>query len=362
MISYGALLALFTVSLWALGNCLLALSIHFLNVHPIAFIMQVYIWSGLALLIVGRLDSSKNIVTLRETLKSPLTWGYGAAELLLGLFTMLILVSISPAEESFLSRISVPIAVLFGLFFLHKQPNKLDWQCFFPMLMGIGIILVGIAPDQLLYITILVVLAAVVLVLRGLAVEYHPIFAKATNIRQRCRVTGTIVLLSGLFVCGTLMALALLKENIPAISNLFPSLPTVADFTHKPTFYFAVFHGAIIIALTRYLYFRSISLISNTTFLMFAACTPFVTYFMQEILGIFGLLSNIPELSWNLIIGGLIVTLTSLWAAFAREITTSEDAIDNAIKSITDEQSAKIAEEQRFIDALNPEEHPNKKK
>lgn len=361
MISYGALLALFTVSLWALGNCLLALSIHFLDVHPIAFIMQVYIWSGLALLIVGKLDREKNIVTLRETLKAPLTWGYGAAELLLGLFTMLILVHISPAEESFLSRICIPVAVLFGLFFLAKQPSKLDWQCFFPMLIGIGIILIGITPDQLFYITVMVFLAAIVLVLRGLAVEYHPIFAKATNIRQRCRVTGTIVLLSGLFVCATLMGLALLKENIAAISTLFPSLPSVADFTHKPTFYFAVFHGAVVIALTRYLYFRSISLISNTTFLMFAACTPFVTYFMQELLGILGLLTNNPSLSWNLIIGGLLVTLTSLWAAFAREITTSEDAIDKAIKSVTETQEAKIAEEQRFIDALNPAE-PKKKK
>jgi|GEM_PF-2459832 len=356
MISYGALLALFTVVMWAVVNCFMALAIHFLDVHPVAFIMQVYIWSGLSLLFIGRLDDQNKSVSMRKTLREPMTWLYGASEVFFGLFVMLILVSISPAEESFLSRLSVPIAVLIGFFFLAKRPSKLDWQCFFPMMIGLGIILVGIPSADLSYVSGLVALAAITMVLRGLAVEYHPVFASAANIRQRCRVTGTIVLLSGVFVCATLVGLAMLKENIPAISNIFPSLPAVADFTHKPTLYFAIFHGAVVIALTRYLYFRSISLISNTTFLMFAACTPFVTYFMQEILGVFGILSNIPELSWNLIIGGLIVTLTSLWAAFAREITTSEDAIDNAIKSVTDEQSAKIAEEQRFIDALNPED------
>lgn len=361
MISYGALLALFTVVMWAIVNCFMALAIHFLDVHPIAFIMQVYIWSGLSLLIIGRLDGQNKQVTMRQTLCEPLTWLYGFSEVLFGMFVMLILVHISPAEESFLSRLSVPMAVLVGFFCLAKNPSKLDWQCFFPMLVGLGIILIGIPSINLSYVAILVFLAAIFMVLRGLSVEYHPIFAKATNIRQRCRVTGTIVLLSGLFVCATLMGLALLKENIAAISTLFPSLPSVADFTHKPTFYFAVFHGAVVIALTRYLYFRSISLISNTTFLMFAACTPFVTYFMQELLGILGLLTNNPTLSWNLIIGGLLVTLTSLWAAFAREITTSEDAIDNAIKSVTETQEAKIAEEQRFIDALNPAE-PKKKK
>lgn len=356
MISYGALLALFTVFLWALGNCMLALSIHFLGVHPIACIMQIYIWAGVTLLMIGSFSSKNKQVSLRETFKEPITWIYGAAELCLGLFLMLVLVTISPTEESFLSRMSIIIALILGLALFAKKPSRLDWQCLFPMLAGLIIIIAGMDYENMVEIFVLIVLAELALVIRGLAAEHHPVFKRAESIRQRCRVTGAIVLLSGVFICGTLLGLALLKDQFVMIQNMFPALPSVSDFTHTPTIVFAMLQGAVLIALTRYLYFRSVSLISNTTFLMFAACTPFMTYFLQELLNLVGLLPSTLELTWSLVVGGLLVTFSSLWAAFAREITTSDDKLNKIIDDVTAQQEERIAKEQRFIDAINPDE------
>lgn len=360
MISYGALLAIFTVTLWALGNCLLALSIRFLEVHPVACIMQVYIWAGVSLLLLSTFGKGGKQVSMRETLRSPITWLYGASELGVGLFLMLTLIYTSPAEASFLGRLSVPFAMLAGLLFLKKRASRLDWQCFFPMLIGTAIVLAGVDSPYIGYIMIYISLEAIAVVLRGLAVEYHPVFAKTTNIYERCRVTGTIVLFSGVMVCTTLLALAWFKEGSEILRTAFPHLPSMAEMTHMPTVIFAIFHGFFIIALTRYLYFRSVSLISNTTFLMFAAMTPFTTYFLQELLNLVGLLGEIPPLNSYMIVGGIVLTLTSLWAAFAREMTTAEDALNKTIDDVTSAQEERIAEEQKFIDALNTEEPRSK--
>lgn len=353
MISYGGLIAIVTVLLWALGNCLLAMSIRFLDVHPIACIMQVYIWAGISLLMVSYFGKRNSEISFRATLKTPITWLYGLSELGIGLFLMLVLVFLSPAETSFLGRLSVPFAMLVGLLFFAKKPSRLDWQCFFPMIIGSGIVLAGVDSPYIGYILLYISLEALAVVARGLAVEHHPIFAKTTNIYERCRVTGTTVLFSGLVTCTVLFALAWFKDSSPFIAATLPILPNMEEMLYTPTVIFAMIHGFFVISLTRYLYFRSVSLISNTTFLMFAAMTPFTTYFLQELLNLVGLLGDIPPLNAYLVVGGIVLTLTSLWAAFAREIKSTEKHINQIIDDVAADHEQLIAEEQKFIDALN---------
>lgn len=353
MISYGGLLAIFTVFLWSLGTCLLSLSIHFLNVHPIACIMMVYIWAGLSLLGVSVLGKTREHASMKDILSIPATWTYGMAELSVGLFTMLALTLVSPAEASFLSRVSVIFAMLIGLSFFGKHPSRLDWQCFVFMLLGVLIVLWGVESSQLPLAFTYICLGAISLVARGLSVEHHPTFKLAGNIRERCKVTGTIVLISGIVVCSTLVSLAYIRDLIPFLQSPLKGLPSIHDFMHPATVIFAMIHGALVIALTRYTYFRSVSLISNTTFLMFAACAPFLTYFLQELLNLLGLLGEIPPLNSYLITGGIILTLTSLWAAFGREVQKTEDLIQRTVKDSTKRAQHNIDEDRKFIDAIN---------
>lgn len=179
------------------------------------------------------------------------------------------------------------MSVLLTWVILGRKPNKIDFVAISIITLGCLIIVAGF-PNKTMFIATFWILAGSVLTsLRAIFTEIHPENKKELTIRERCSVTGYILLVSGLLFVAFFALLSLLglmlPENIVANNIILSHLPKPSEFIYLPTLLGGFMSGALVYSGSMYLYFYAISLSNSEYFMMFRSTQAFFTYGVEYI-------------------------------------------------------------------------------
>lgn len=273
-------------------NVVYAIANHF-GADVTAFILYATAFAAIGMLCVTGLgDDWRAVLAARQS------WLFGAATVAMEGFYYLLVAATTPAEGALLLRLSVPASILVGGLLFSRTVTPM-------MLIGCGVILAGVVPvyfgvpaDALTAAIALSVACALIVATKTFASEFHPWNRAAKSIRERLRVTGLVVLATG--VLGSLvlaLAVALNEAGMLPATGLVPPLSAFIDPT---TIAFAVLLGAPVIFAVNYLTFAAVVKIGTESFLATSAFTPFTTLALQLAAVAAGLMVA-PAFEWWLV-------------------------------------------------------------
>ena len=248
--------------------------------------------------------------------RHPLSWVVGVSIILLEVFYFQTIAYVAPAHGNLVLRIGIPVAMAAGWAFLGRRPV--------PLAIG-GAVLVAVAaafvvavtpPDVRWPMAMAGTLAAVFMVVRGFASEFHPVNRAARTVRDKLRFTGVVVLMTS--VLGLLIvacAAAAQGEGVLAATRM---LPLSAQMLHAPTIALGVVGGGAVITLMMYFNFSSVVTIGTGNLTAMMALSPATTWLFQEIGSALGLIDvQSPGAD---IVGAMAVCIAAVLLIFLAEI------------------------------------------
>ena len=234
--------------------------------HPIVFILYSLVISAVGMLIYTGPGNEPIRVML-----NPLSWFVGLGVIGVEVSFCLIL-SRSRQPRPTLSCAYPFLALLLGWIIFRRSPGTGAWIGAAIVAAGVGSLLFTVDLSTQAIGLFYGVIAAASICLRGFASEFHPWNRAARSVFEKIRITGLVVLvtgLAGLFLVG--LAATLVGVGFAERSNL---LPAPADLWHWPTIVLALFVGSLIFATMSYLQFSSVVKIQTENFIATSAFMP----------------------------------------------------------------------------------------
>lgn len=278
--------------------------------HVVVFILYSLLISAGGMLLIAGLGPEPVRIML-----APSSWLVGLANILVEGTYCLMLITISPAEGNLLVRLSVPFALLIGWVSFRRPPGLRMW-------IGAGIVCLGVSAlaltldlstqaSGMLY----GLVASFAVSLRGFSTEFHPWNRKARDVMDKMRVTGLVVLVTGLTSLVLVVGAAALVEGGVLARNQL--VPAPADLWHWPTAAIALLVGGAMFTAMNYLQFSSVVKIRTENFIATGAFMPLTTLLVQMLAAALGLIV-VPALDWRLVPGMLIVVAGVMVLILAR--------------------------------------------
>lgn len=267
--------------------------------HVVVFIVYSLLISAIGMLAITGLGDEPVRIML-----SPHSWLVGLSNIVLEGGYCLMLVTISPAEGNLLVRLSIPIAVLVGLFVFGRRPTTGGW-------IGAGLVFLGI---MVLSVTLDLaaqtqgilygLVCAMAVAARGFSTEFHPWNRAARTIAEKIRVTGLVVLITGIAALALVgIGASLVAAGVVSRNDL---VPAARDLVHVPTFVYALLVGGAIFTAMNYLQFSSVVKIRTENFIAMGAFMPLATLLLQTIAVSLGWIT-VSAFDWRLVPGMMIV-------------------------------------------------------
>lgn len=302
----GVYLSLVTMFLWATHDVLFRFAAVNYHVEPTVFICLTLFEAAIVLIIIGG-PGKGGINTLRQIH----TWGYGVLEILLNISQMFALIYITSTEMNFLNRATIIMSLLATWLFFKRTPSKHDAIGGIAVTVGLVYIAYNIAPEVRLISLFCLFWVALTSTACAMIGEVHPENNKAVTIREKCRVSGYVLLVCSLLFLIFSFGMAAIKLSLDS-SNLVEVaflnfLPSMQDFMHKPTVIIALLMGLTVMPAAMYYFFYATKTAKTETFMMISSFLPFMTYAIERIFSNFGLLDVSNINSGHFIAGGIIV-------------------------------------------------------
>ena len=256
----------------AIGALTVAYAVgHAYGGHPIAFILYAMIAAAtLALAITGLASDTLAIVL------HPASWIIGLAIILIEVFYYLTLTYVPPAHGNLMMRVSVPIAMLAGWTLLGRRPPRLAIAGGILMIAASAYVVAMTPADVRWPMAGAAVLGSTFMAVRGFVSEFHAWNRAAKSVRERLRVTGTVVLVTSLLSLALTAAASLLLPDLAFI-------PTIDQMLHLPTLLIGGGVGGAILTLMMYLNFSSVVKITTENVTAMMAFSPLTSWAFQEI-------------------------------------------------------------------------------
>ncbi len=267
--------------------------------HPIVFILYSLVISAVGMLIYTGPGNEPIRVML-----NPLSWFVGLGVIGVEVSFCLILLTLSPAEANIILRLSIPLALLLGWIIFRRSPGTGAWIGAVIVAAGVGSLLFTVDLSTQAIGLFYGVIAAAAICLRGFASEFHPWNRAARSVFEKIRITGLVVLvtgLAGLFLVG--LAATLVGLGFAERSNL---LPAPADLWHWPTIVLALFVGSLIFATMSYLQFSSVVKIQTENFIATSAFMPLAAALVQSLAVSLGIIDAVV-FDWRLLPGSILI-------------------------------------------------------
>lgn len=310
----GLILSFITVAIWALERVSSRWLLVSHHVHPVIFTcFSLFVCSIVLILIAG--PGKGGLQTLRQ----PHTWAYGFLQVLMNITDMLMLALITSTQASFLARLSIIMAIfLKWMFFPAFKPNRLDWYGMPLILGGIAVVAMNLDPSIRVLALFWLFLTVLFNTMRTLIAEIHPAAATATTIKQRCRVTGYVVLTTSFVLILFLFAIAGIKSEVPPAEIAFLSqMPSFSDLMEWSTLSAATLMGVTLLPIAMYFYFYSARVAKTEIFMMVTSIQPFLAFALESTFQYFGLVS-IRQISPSDLAAGGIIVLGAMMMIYGR--------------------------------------------
>lgn len=272
-----------------------------MGAHVIVFILYSLLVSAVGMLAITGPGSDAIRIML-----APQSWLIGLATIALETSYCLMLLTISPAEGNLVVRLSIPIALLIGWLWFGRMPGLGIWIGGAIVFLGVGALALTLDPATQALGVFYGLISACMVTLRGFGAEFHPWNRAARNIFEKMRVTGLVVLVTGL----TSLALVGLSAALVGSGTLERNdlVPAPADLWHLPTILMALLVGGAVFTAMSYLQFSSVVKIRTESFIATGAFMPIATLLVQTIAAAAGLIT-VPNLDWRLLPGMLTVVI-----------------------------------------------------
>jgi hypothetical protein len=261
--------------LYAIGNML--------GAHPIAFILYAVLVSAIATLAVVGTGSQALAIMLH-----PLSWAVGLGMILLEIFYYQTLAYVPPAHGNVILRVGIPIAMAAGWMLLRRRTPPLAIAGAVAILLATSYVVSATSPDVRWPMAAAGTLAAVFMVVRGFAAEFHPWNRAAKTVRDKLRITGLIILVT------SVLSLAVAAIAATAVAaHVLPStrfVPTATQMLHAPTFLIGGLAGGAVFTLMMYLNFASVVKITTENLTAMMAFSPATAWLFQALGNALGLI------------------------------------------------------------------------
>ena len=306
-------LCLATVMMWGAVINSFRYAVSIVEANPIVFaLFALFIAGGTLIIIAGPGHLGVN------TIRRPHTWLYGIFQIILAIFEIGVTKYVTATEASLLLRFGIPLSLLITWIFLKRKPLKTDLIGVLIILAGIWHILGGINNDIKAPLLFFVIGSGIFLTIRTLIAETHPESQQANSIKDRCRVTGYVLLVTNLF--SIIMFYLIASFKTPALITEMPALnifPSSSDFFLQPMILASIIVGAIFWAPAMYFYFYAAKEAKTEQFMIFTAFMPIFTLFFEFILSLFTK-TDITEISRSDLFAGLIIIIGASFMVIMR--------------------------------------------
>lgn len=315
MLRFGLLISFLTVVIWASERVLSRFLLVAHHVNPIIFTcFSLFVCSIVLILIAG--PGKGGLQTLRQ----PHTWAYGALQVMMNITDMMMLALITSTEASFLARFSIIAAIaLKWMFFQDFKTNRYDWLGMPLILAGITVVAIGLPSEIRIPALFWLVLTVLFNTLRTLIAETHPTAVQAQTIRQRCRVTGYVVLTTSFVLTLFLFVIAGIKDGLPTGEGLalLAQMPSLADLMERQTLFAAAIMGVTLLPLAMYFYFYAAQVAKTEVFMMVTSVQPFIAYTFERTLQYFGL-ESVHQVTSTDLTAGLVIVSGAMLMVYGR--------------------------------------------
>ena len=295
----AGLLSVGTVFFWGLLNVSLRFLVVEHGCHPIALACSNALFCALALIVIGDYK-----VKIKPILRNRNTWLFGLTQILKNICLIYAFVYISSTQTNLLTNIEIVFSLLLTWIFLHRRPNRIDLLAMVFILIGCLVIVVGLPAPIMVVATLWVFGGSLLTALRAIFAEVHPGNKQELSTRERCAVTGWILLASSVafvmfFVLLSVVA-SLLPAEVVAHTHILRRMPIPQEFISMPNLLGGLVTGVAFYAISMYFYFYAICLSNNEYFMMYRSLQAVFTYLVEASFAVFTILPavHLNPASW----------------------------------------------------------------
>ena len=276
----AGLLSIGTVFFWGLLNVSLRFLVIEYGCHPVALACSTALFCSLALIAVGDYK-----VRITPILQNRNTWFFGLTQILKNICLIYAFVYISSTQTNLLTNIEIVFSLLLTWLFFYFFPNRVDLLAMVFILIGCLVIVAGLPASVMVVATLWVFGGSLLTALRAIFAEVHPGNQKELSARERCAVTGWILLASSgafiiFFVILSVIA-SWLPESTVAETLILRRMPLPQEFISGPNVVGGLVVGVAIYAISMYFYFYAICLSNNEYFMMYRSLQAVFTYLVE---------------------------------------------------------------------------------
>lgn len=298
----------YLVLMWALSNVYRRFFAVTHQIDAVVFSIISLFTASIVLIIIGY---KKNNNITKKALKEKYTWLFALFEILSSISSMLLFIYVNSTKGSLLMQFTSITAITYGIYKYKKSFKLYDIAGCLLISSGMFNVINTVNKEIASIILLITILNAIFITAKTISAEKNPFNLSDLDFKNRCSVTGNVILFTCAIMCSFIFAISIMKPFIIINSDLlnfvFNISPTLEDFTNKYTIISGITFGVFILSTIRYLYFYSSKLVSTDNLLIISALTPISTWFLEFMAVKVNILQHI-EVSNDDLIWGAIIT------------------------------------------------------
>lgn len=289
MNKYGVLFSLITIFIWAAYDIVVRVGAIIWQIKPYAFVSVTLFFSALTLvLFAGRGPLGVS------TLKQSHTWLIGFLKLVVNVIYIMMIIEITSTEANVLIRYAAIASLIIAIIFMGRRHSRMMFVAQIFIIIACSMVASDLDSKHMIYVMSLVGAYCFFYVIMNLAIELHPQNNAARTIRDQCRTTGFVSIVTTLIFIGVPLLIEagvfLFFGNMPVLAPLMKYLPNAADYTHIPTLVFGMAVGVFIVSFDIYFYFLATKVEKSENFFAVTTLLPAITLLMETSMSLTGLL------------------------------------------------------------------------
>lgn len=242
--------------------------------HVTVFVIYATSFAAIGMLLISGLGQDwRAVIAARQS------WLFGITTVAMEALYYLLVAATTPAEASLLMRLAIPASILIGWLAFSRNLNPLTLIGCIIILASVIPVFFGVPWHAIPAAMTLTILCSLVVAAKTFTSEFHPWNQAAETVREKLRVTGLVVLTTGIFGLATLLPAIAAAEAGLIPAGMF--IPPPAQLIDPTTIGLALLVGAPVFFAMNYLTFSAVVKIGTESFLATSAFTPFSTLALQ---------------------------------------------------------------------------------
>lgn len=282
----GILISLTAIVLLSLSNVCMRYFITAYHVQPAIFVCANAFTCALILILFAG-PGTGGI----KTVLSFHTWGYGMFQILTNIGMSFAFVYITSTETKLMSSIEIIFSFVLAYIFLKRKPNLYDIFGMVITLIAFALVAINLDAAVRFDAILWVIVGSLAVTFRTIIAETHPQNIKEQSVKDRCRVTGYIMIITTISFILFFAVLAQFENSLDFNNPLLKLVPHKQDFFHTASIVCGVILGTLVYPATMYFYFMAAKFANTETFAMMRSIQPMVTYGIEFVFALVTVLS-----------------------------------------------------------------------